>query len=349
MKTRNSLKEIIAYQEGKKKAGAVKLSSNENPLGSSPKAIEAIRANTDYSIYPDVYSDELRHTLAAKNGVSPDRIIIGNGSDELMVLIAGTCIETGVNGIIAENTFSEYEFALRMMGGDIKKIPLTDGTYNPAAMAEAVNENTAVIFLCNPNNPTGTYFSEKELTSALDTIPSDVLVVLDEAYYDYVSAEDYPSSINLLDRYPNIIILRTFSKLYGLASLRVGYAMAHEDTITNLRKVKQPFNINRAAQIGATAALADNEFITQSIETNETGKTYLYKELENLGLFYYPTQANFICINMERDCKKVFDEFADRGITIRPLASFGLDTWIRITIGTAEQNKKVVSILKEIC
>jgi histidinol-phosphate aminotransferase len=347
LKKKQNLSGMIPYTPGILKPGALKLSSNENRLGPSPKAIETIiHSINEVNIYPDGSCRLLREALAEKTGYKTDNLIIGNGSDELMTLIAATYLSEGDNAVIAENTFSEYTFATILFSGTVKKAPLKEGTYDPENMLKLIDEKTRIIYFCNPNNPTGTYVNHKDLDNMISKIPKNTLFVLDEAYADYSDALDFPDSKKLLEKYPNLMILRTFSKIYGLAALRVGYGIAREDVIYDILTTKQPFNVNTPAQIGATAALKDTEFYEKSRTMNSKGKRYLYEELERLELTYYPTQANFICINVERDSKELFQKMMDKGVTIRPLSSFGLDQWIRVTVGSEADNKLFIRILE---
>lgn len=345
---KKNLEGMIPYKPGILKEGALKLSSNENRLGPSPKAMEAAAdALKGVHIYPEGSCSRLRGALSSYWGISRDSFIVGNGSDELMTLIAAAYIGEGDNAVTAENTFSEYTFATILYSGEIRKAPLGNGTYSPGDILDLIDSRTKVIYFCNPNNPTGTYVNHKALENLLEKIPGDVLFVLDEAYADYSDAPDFPDWKKLLARFENLLILRTFSKIYGLAALRVGYGIARENVINEILVTKQPFNVNTPAQRAAEAALSDTSFYEKSRAMNGTGKKYLYGELDRLGLEFYKTQANFICINVKRDSKILFEEMMDRGVTIRPLTSFGLNEWIRITIGTEEDNRLVMGILED--
>ncbi len=349
MQYREVLKNIKPYIPGKLKSGAIKLASNENPLGSSPMALQAIRKYLDkISLYPDGSCVELKAKLAKKYKLKPENIILGNGSDEIFLFIAGLLIEPGDQMVTSECTFSEYEFAVRLFGGEPVFAPIHDGRYQLKKIAEKVNNQTKVIFLANPNNPTGTYFSESELTWLLDNISPDILVVVDEAYCEYVQAKDYPDSVKLLAKYKNLLVTRTFSKIYGLAGLRVGLALGDSELIANLNKTREPFNVNSVAQIAAAAALSDKVFIMKSLKNNLTGKKYLYKELTKLGLKYYQTEANFVFVYLNMDCMQAFEKLMALGVTVRPMKSFGVNNAIRVTIGTPVQNKKFIDLLKKI-
>lgn len=349
MKTRKAIQDIPPYVPGVLKEGAIKMASNENPLGPSPKAVEKIKEMLGkIHIYPDIHATRLREKLSQKTGLSPDQLVIGNGSDDIMVLAAAAYLEQGDEVLTYRETFSVYSFAGKIFGGQMRYMPLSDGKPDLAKMAAMVNAKTKIVFLCNPNNPTGAYFSQDELDSFLKNISREVLVVIDEAYGDYATASDFPKSFSLLDSYPNILVLRTFSKICGLAGLRVGYGAASEKIIVDLNKVRQPFNANLLAQAAAMAALDDDEFIDRSKKLNEEGKAFLYREFKRLGLRYYETQANFIFVHLGMDAQKAFEKIMALGVTIRPLKSFGYDKAIRVTVGTMEQNKKFIECLENI-
>jgi histidinol-phosphate aminotransferase len=349
MKLRKALETIVPYTPGKLKEGAIKLASNENPLGPSPKAMQCIKAMAEnVYLYPDAGCNRLRETVAAKIGMAPENLIFGNGSDEVLCLIAGAYIEEGCNAVTSETTFSEYTFATVLFGGKMKYAPMKEGRFQLDAIADLVDGSTRIAFLCNPNNPTGTIFTGAELESFMKRIPRDVLVVCDEAYFEYVGRKDFPDSIALLKEYPNLIILRTFSKIYGLAGLRVGYGIADEKVVLDLLKAKTPFNVNIVAQEAAIAATADDEFVERSVRVNSEGKAFLYREFDKLGLSYYPSEANFVCVRVGKDCMEVFQKIMDLGVTIRPMKSFGLLDRIRVTVGTPEQNAKFLDCLKKV-
>jgi histidinol-phosphate aminotransferase len=323
-----------------------KLGSNENPLGSSPKVLEALReALPKVSLYPDGSSRDLRQALADSAGLEPDQVMVGNGSDEVLLLIAAAFLNPREKVLISENTFSEYEFAGRVMDGDIVKIPLKDHRYDLAAFRKKLSLKPKLVFLCNPNNPTGTYFPHAELEALLRAAPPRTLVVVDEAYAEYADAPDFPRSLELLKAYPNLIISRTFSKIFGMAGLRLGYAFAHPLIIRETARVKTPFNVNLLVQAAALAALSDGGFRDRSIANNLAGRAFLEKELAARGLDPLPTQANFICFRVPRPAVDVCEDMLKRGLIARALRSFGLDHWIRITIGTPEQNARFLEAL----
>lgn len=324
----------------------IKLASNENPLGCSPKAIEAIKNSLDnLGLYPDGNCTLLKEALAKKLGISVNNIILSSGLDEMMDLLAKTFFNKGDEAIMADITFPRYIATTMMMGAKPVLVPLVNWTHDLNGMLNAITDKTKLIWLCNPNNPTGTMFTEKELIDFLDKVPENIIVVYDEAYREFVTRDDYTKdSIPLLNKYPNLIILRTFSKIYGLAALRVGYTMASEEIITNINKVRGPFNVNTLAQVAAIAALEDEEFLKKSYETNVEGKAYLYKEFDKLGLEYAPSETNHIFVNVQKDGNEVFIELQKRGVIIRP--QFG--QWIRVSIGTMDENRIFIEKLKEV-
>jgi histidinol-phosphate aminotransferase len=323
-----------------------KLGSNENPLGTSPKVIEALGSIlSKVSLYPDGSSRDLRQALADRYGLEPDQIMVGNGSDEVLLLIAAAFLNPREKVLVAENTFSEYEFASRVMDGDVVKIPLKGLRYDLAAFRKNLKAKPKLVFLCNPNNPTGTYFSHAELEELLRATPRNTLMVVDEAYCEYADAPDFPRSLELLKTYPNLIISRTFSKIFGMAGLRLGYAFAHPLVIRETARVKTPFNVNLLVQAAALAALEDGDFRARSIANNLEGRDFLQKELAARGLDPLPTQANFICFEVPRPAVDVCEDMLKQGLIARALRSFGLDNRIRITIGTPEQNQRFLEAL----
>lgn len=352
---RPEIKDLVPYKPGKPIADVkkeygltevIKLASNENPLGSSPKAKDAIKACLDnLNLYPDGNATDLRAALANYLKIKPSQVLPSSGSDEMVDMISKTFINQGDEIIMADVTFPRYLTTAKMMGGNPIIIPLKDFTYDLDGIKAAVTTKTKIIWLCNPNNPTGTMFTEGALIDFLNAIPSNIVVVYDEAYNEYVTRDDYPKdSMQLLDKYPNIIIMRTFSKVYGLAALRVGYTIASEDIINSINKIRGPFNVNTLAQAAAIAALEDTDFLKESYRVNKEGKEYLYKAFEEMGIWYAPSEANHIFLDAKKDCQLIFTELQKRGMIIRPM--YG--TFIRVSIGTMEQNKKFIELFKEV-
>jgi len=359
VKQRNTINYLNPYIPGKpisevkREFGldkVIKLASNENPLGSSPKATEAVaKWAANMAIYPDGNCTELRNALAKKLNLKPEQFLFGAGTDQILELIAQTFVNPEDNTISAHPSFSRYETVTRIMDGEFITVPLDkDYRFDLDGILSHVGKKTRIVWICNPNNPTGTIITSKELDCFLEKIPRDVLVVLDEAYYEYARGGDYPESLNLLDKYDNIIILRTFSKIYGLAGLRIGYAISNEDTIGYINRVRGPFNVNAAAQLAAVAALEDQDFLMKSLENNNKGKQYLYKAFDEMGLDYIPTYTNFIMVNVKTDSKQLFVDLLKKGVIIRSGDIFGMDNWIRVTIGTLEENEIFIQALKEV-
>jgi histidinol-phosphate aminotransferase len=258
VKARAVLERIQPYVPGERIPGGIKLASNENPFGPSPFAVEAITGVLDdLHFYPDGGMTRLRAALAHRWDVSPDMVIVGNGSDEILVMIAGAVIEPGTNAITAVHTFSQYTFTAQIFGADVRAAPMREGRFDLDAMADRIDDQTRIVYLCSPNNPTGTIIASGELSAFLERIPSHVLVVVDEAYGEYVTSPDYPDTIAMIEGGANLIRLRTFSKIYGLAALRVGYGIARSDIIGAVSRLRQPFNVGTIGQVAAAAALED--------------------------------------------------------------------------------------------
>jgi histidinol-phosphate aminotransferase len=320
-------------------ARIVKLGSNENPLGANPKVIRAIaKALPKISLYPDGSSRELREALAKYCGVKADQVIVGNGSDEILLMLALAFVKPGERVVVSENTFSEYEFSGRVLDAEIVKVPLRDYRYDVAGFAKTLKLKPKMLFLCNPNNPTGNYFTHAELEGLLKKAPRGCLVVVDEAYGDYATEKDFPRCLELMRKYPNLLVARTFSKLFGLAGLRLGYGIGDAGLLRETLRVKTPFNVNLLVQTAAVTALADKAFVRKSLAANNKGRLQIEAGFRKLGLFYLPTQANFICFRVPRPAVDLCEDLLKRGMIIRALKSFGLPEWCRVTIGTKEQN-----------
>lgn len=324
----------------------IKLAGNENTLGFSPLAREALRDITSY--YPDGAAVNLREKLAGKLNVEPEQLVLGNGSFELLFLIGLAFLEQGEESIIAEPSFNWYKNVTLIMGGKIVTVPLNHFKVDLDAILLAVTDKTKIIWLCNPNNPTGTIFTKEQLEKFLLKVRKDIIVVLDEAYYDFVVEEGYPDSVSLLDRYENLIILRTFSKLEGLAAFRLGYGIANEELIGYLNKVRMPINTNGAAQIAALAALEDTDFKQKTLDNVRAGLETYYKALEQWNLPYVKSNTNFILFDTGTDSEVIVQEFLKKGIIIRGGKEFGYPTMVRVSIGTPEENEKVLSLLGEL-
>ncbi len=328
----------------------VKLASNENCLGPSPRALDAIReALPKIHMYPDNDCFYLRRELAAFLGCSPENLLVAAGSDHVLRLLAETFLSPGDEVIMAHPTFSEYEFMSRIMEAECIYVPVReDFAYDLEGMAARVSGRTKLIFICSPNNPTGTIVKRGELEGFLASLPPHVLVILDEAYGEYVTDPEYPDSLSYVAAGRNVVVLRTFSKIYGLAGLRIGYAIAREDLISLMRRVQEPFNVNTLAQVAARAALADQEHVARSREMVAAGKEYLARAFERLGLRYVPTQANFVFVDVGKDSREVFGRLLREGVITRTGDIFGYPTFLRVTIGTPEENARFVAALEKV-
>ncbi|WP_032122563.1 histidinol-phosphate transaminase [Clostridium amazonitimonense] len=327
----------------------IKLASNENPLGCSPKAKEVImNMINDSALYPDSSSYELKRAIAKKLNVSPEQIFCGAGSDSLIKVLCNTLLESGDETIMGQVTFPRYETSTKLMGAKAIKIPMKNNALDLEAMVDAITDKTKIIWFCNPNNPTGNIFKKADFDKILNKIPDSVIIVMDEAYVEYVVDPEFPDSLELLKSHPNMIILRTFSKAYGLASLRCGYGVASEDLVQYVNRVINPFDVNLFAQNAAVVAIEDDEFLKKVYDTNNVEKEFLYSEFKKLGLEYIETNTNFIMVNLNRDDKPIFDALLKKGIIIRPGFLLDMPQWLRISIGTREQNEKFVKALKEI-
>ncbi|NLY52675.1 MAG: histidinol-phosphate transaminase [Firmicutes bacterium] len=355
---RKTILDIAPYQPGKpiselrREKGLtdiIKLASNENPLGPSPKAVAAVQQSlTSLHIYPDGNCFELRESLAKRLGVEDMELIFGNGSDEVIKMLGLTFLEPGDEVLVCEPTFSEYAYAANLMGAKLRTLPLKDHAFDLEGMLAAINPKTKMVFICNPNNPTGAYVKQGAVDDFLTKIPEHVLVVFDEAYYEYVTAADYPDTISYVKEGRNVVVLRTFSKIYGLAGLRIGYGVAPGHIAQLVHRVREPFNVNAAAQVAALAALEDEEHVARSRELNEAGKAWLYQELAKLELDYVPSQTNFIFIDLKQDSQIVYQRLLDRGVIARSGGVFGCPTWLRVTIGTEEENQRFIEALAEV-
>jgi len=323
----------------------IKLASNENPFGSSPKAKDAIVRELDnISIYPDGAAVELTNALAKHHSVNPDQIIFGAGSDEVILMICRAFLLPGDETVMADQTFPQYKHNVTIENGKSIEVPLKDGTHDLYSMLERVNEKTKVVWICNPNNPTGTINTADEVEWFLSKVPSSVLVVLDEAYCEYIDDPSFPDGLKLLHKYPNLILLRTFSKIYGLASLRIGYGIGRADVIRSINQVREPFNTSRIGQAAALASLQDEEFISFCRGENKKGLEFFNRKFEELGLKAFPAYGNFIMVDVQRPGQEVFDALLRKGIIVRA-GHHRYPTSIRITVGNQEQNEKVIAAL----
>lgn len=334
----------------------VKLASNENPLGSSPLAIQAMKSVIgEIELYPDGNGFALKKALAAKHDVEMDCITLGNGSNDVLVLLAEAFLTPELNAVYSQYSFAVYPIAIQAVGAVHKQIPaLSWETDSPLghdleAMQAAIDDKTRLVFVANPNNPTGNHLSEKELKSFIANVPEDVIVVVDEAYLEYSSVDEQVDASSWLKEFPNLVVTRTFSKAYGLAGLRVGYALSNPDIANVLNRIRQPFNVNALALVAAENAIGDIEFLERSLLENCMGLRILENTCRELDLRYVPSKGNFLLIDFEKEAAPIYSELLKRGIITRPVANYGLNDCLRITIGTQDQMYRLDKAMQEVC
>ncbi len=326
--------------------GSIKLASNENPLGPSPKAMEAIReASSSLHLYPDAASYALRERLAEHLGAPMERIVLGNGSNEIITLLARAFVTPGDAGVIGEYGFIAYRLVLTGAGAEVRRVAMPNLTHDVDAMAAACDERTRLLFLANPNNPTGTWNDAEQVRRLLRSVPGHVIVVLDEAYAEYVDDPRCPDGMTLLGERENLVVMRTFSKAYGLAGSRVGYAVVPEYVADRIHRVREPFNINALAQAGARAALDDTDFLVRTVTTNERVKAVLEAGLDELGIEHVKGQGNFVLMRAPGGGAAMYDALLRRGVIVRPLAPYGLDDYVRVSVGTDDENARLLEAL----
>lgn len=328
----------------------IKMASNENPLGPSPMAQEAIiEAVKDLHRYPDGGQLSLKKDLEEYHHISEGMLIVGNGSDEIIKLACETFLEPGDEIIVPAPSFSEYKFAATLMSANTVEIRLGNNfEYDLDDFKQAITPKTKIIFLCSPNNPTGTYIRQSDMQSFLDSIPKDILVIIDEAYSGFVDATDYAEGLDFIKRGYSVAVMRTFSKMYALAALRIGYMIANKEIIQFINRAREPFNVNHLAQVGAMAALQDQGFVRESVQVNYKGKHQLYRAFEQMGLSYIPTQANFLIVDVGIDSAQVFQAMLRKGVIIRDGGFFGLPTFIRVSVGLPEENETFIQALQTV-
>jgi histidinol-phosphate aminotransferase len=328
----------------------IKLASNENPLGPSPQAVEAIqRAVGQLHLYPDGASFHLLRALAGHLGVEPSEVVLGSGSNELIELLIRTFMGPEDEGLVARGSFPAYKISLQSHGRRFVEVPMKDGFfYDLPAMAAALNARTRIVFLANPDNPTGTAFTRADLEAFLARVPADVLVVHDEAYFEFVDAPDYPNGLDYFRKHPNVVSLRTFSKIHGLAGIRLGYGVMDAKLAGYVNRVRMPFNLTSLAQAAGLAALQDGEHVRRTRALNAEGLALLEAELPKLGARVPKSHANFVLADFGRPSLPLYEGLLRRGVIVRPMAGNGYPTCLRISIGTPEQNARCLSALREV-
>ena len=328
---------------------AVKLASNENPAGPAAGVIEALAdGQKGVRLYPDTNGFALKQALARHLDVGPERITLGNGSNDVLDLLARVFVTPGDEVVYSEYAFLVYPLVTRATSGKAVVVPSRDWGHDLPAMAEAVNGRTKLVFVANPNNPTGTCNDRRSVEEFLSGIPDNVVVVLDEAYCEYVERDDYPDGLKYIDRYPNLVVTRTFSKIYGLAGLRIGYAIASPDVTDLLNRVRQPFNVNHLAQKAALAALADQDHVARCREINSRGMDRLIRFCASTGLPYIPSAANFLTVGFGPRTPEIYEALLHKGIIVRPVANYGMPEHLRITIGMPEEMDRLEDALKQV-
>ena len=328
----------------------VKMASNENPLGPSRRALRAMRrALREAHLYPESTCFYLKKKLAEELGIGENQLIIGNGSNEIIEFLARGLLSEGDQVISSASSFLVYPLVTQACGAEYVEVPMKDFRYDLKGILGRITDRTRLIFIANPNNPTGTYVTQDEVEDFINKVPKEVVVCFDEAYVDFVEAKDFPYLLfQVKTEKPNLMVLRTFSKSFGLAGLRVGYGMGSPELIQYLHKVRQPFNVNAIAQAGAVAALDDRLFLWRTKYLVARGRRYLYRRLARHGFRFIPSQANFVLIDTGQDADQVFQAFLGQGVIIRSMKAYGLSTWIRVSVGRRSENAKFIRILRKI-
>lgn len=336
----------LARELGLDPAGIVKLASNENPLGPSPLALKAAQqALNEMCRYPDGNGFNLKAKLSLKLNVLPAQITLGNGSNDVLEVIARSFADNSTDIIYSQYAFAVYPLVTRAIGANGLEVPARDWGHDLDAMAAAVTDKTRLIFVANPNNPTGTVHTSAEIERFLASVPERVIVVLDEAYCEYLKSDESHVSIDLLKRYPNLIVSRTFSKAWGLAALRVGYCIASTAMTDILNRVRQPFNVDSIALAAATAVLDDDDYLARSRQVNADGRQYIERAFDALGLSYIPSAGNFVAVDVGDQAQVVFERLLAQGVIVRPVAGYGMPRHLRVSVGLPEENQRFVDAL----
>jgi len=358
IKPNEYVKDLIPYVPGKpveeleRELGiraAIKIASNENPLGPSPLALRAVaEALSKLNRYPDGEVFYLKQKLAERLSVTPGNLIFGNGSNEVIEIVARTFMKPGDEAVMGEFAFIVFPIVTQAVGAKPIISPMPDLTHNLRDMFERITPKTKAVFIANPNNPTGTMVKKRELEWFLERVLEDIIVVVDEAYFDYVEDTDYPNSLDYQSLRKSIITVRTFSKIYGLAGLRLGFGVSSEEIISYMNRVREPFNVNSLAQVGAIAALDDEDHVRNTREINTLGLEYFKEELGNIGLHFAPSFTNFILVDLNRDPLPIYNALLKEGVIVRPVLGYGLKTHVRVSVGLQEENERFVGAIKKV-
>ena len=350
--------ELSPYQPGKPVeelerelgiADIIKLASNENPLGPSPVVTKGISGHmAELARYPDGSAYQLKDKLKGKLGIDPAMVTVGNGSNDVLELVARVFLGPGLESIVSEHSFVVYPLVTKSLGAELTVIPAIDFGQDLEATLLAISDRTRIVFIANPNNPTGTWVNRQSLLRFLDAVPEEVLVVLDEAYAEYVAEPDYPNGLELVSDYPNLIVTRTFSKAYGLAGLRIGYSVCHPDIADLMNRVRQPFNVNAMSLAASLVALDDEAHLQESIRVNNEGMKTLTTACDQLGLGYIPSVGNFLTIDFGCGAMPIYDGLLRAGVIVRPIGVYGLPNHLRVTIGLPEENARFIDSLQKV-
>lgn len=339
----------LAREFGLRVQDIVKLASNENPLGPSPRVLEAIRAALpELTRYPDGNGFALKQALCREFGLAPGQLTLGNGSNDILELVTRAFVAPEHEVVFSEHAFAVYPIVTQAVGARAVVVPARDWGHDLSAMAAAITPATRLVFIANPNNPTGTWIGRTELEQFLAAVPEQVIVVLDEAYTEYVEDADFPRGFDYLAQYPNLLVSRTFSKAYGLAALRVGYAVSQPAIADALNRVRQPFNVNSLALTAACAALADQDYLQRSREINSAGMAQLEQGFARLGLQWIPSRGNFIAVDLGREAAPVYQGLLREGVIVRPVANYGMPQHLRVSIGTEQENRRFLEALQQV-
>ena len=326
----------------------IKLASNENPLGTGEKARAVLKNSCDISRYPDGNGHRLKSVLAEYHGVDTNQITLGNGSNDVLELIARAILTPAHEVIFSQHSFAVYQLVTQAAGARAVVVPARNWGHDAAAMRAAITQRSRLMFIANPNNPTGTWLCRKELHNLLQSVPEDLVVVVDEAYYDYAGDPAYPDSTAWLQDFPNLVVTRTFSKVHGLAGLRIGYGISHSDLADLMNRVRQPFNVNCLALAAAEAALHDTDHIEKSVQLNRSGMQQLLDGFRYMGLAYIPSGGNFICVDLKKPAREIYDRLLHEGVIVRPVDNYGMPNHLRVTIGLPEENSRFLKALGKI-
>lgn len=336
-------------------SGIVKLASNENPLGPSPAVLRAIaEAAADITRYPDGGAFDLKQSIARRHGLPPECVTVGNGSNDVLVLVAEAFLRPGLEAIYSQYAFAVYPIAIQASGASAQVVPALGRDsdqplgHDIPAIAAAVNPTTRVVFVANPNNPTGTWSDADALRGLLETVPRDTLVVIDEAYSEYLEQPGYPDCSRWIEAYPNLVVTRTFSKVFGLAGLRLGYALSRPEVADILNRIRQPFNVSSLAQAAGLAALADEDYVARSVAINNAERQRLADAFDDLGLRFVPSVGNFLLVDFQQPAATIYEALLQRAVIVRPVDNYGLPDCLRISVGTPAENDRLIEVLAEV-